>query len=72
MNMEKTDNKLLTPAQAAQILKVSTRQLKYWRCPKSPVRIPFIKLGHRSIRYRKTDVEAFINQQTITNNGESE
>ncbi len=69
MSTEKTDGELLTPAQVAKMLGVSVRTLKYWRRLRTVGPMPFVRLGRRSIRYRKTAVEAFINQQTI--NGET-
>jgi len=49
---------LLTPDEAAAILRVSTGTLAVWRCTQRyPLR--FIKIG-RSVRYRRADVDAFI------------
>jgi excisionase family DNA binding protein len=46
---------LLTAKQVARMLGISPRQVL--RLP-----IPQVRLGHRTIRYRKEDVDAFIEQ----------
>lgn len=65
MTAEKTDGRLLTPLQVAEMLNVTTGVLAYWRRLHRPARIPFVKIGRRCVRYRKADVEAFINRQTV-------
>ncbi len=52
---------LLTTKQAANFLTVSAAFLERDRW--AGARIPFIKLGTRSIRYREEDLEHFIQQQ---------
>jgi excisionase family DNA binding protein len=54
-------NRLLNTKQAATYLNVSAAFLERDRW--AGARIPFIKLGSRSIRYRHTDLDAFIEQQ---------
>lgn len=49
---------LLTPDQAAQQLTTDTGTLANWRCS-GRVQLPFVKIG-RCVRYRLSDVEAFI------------
>ena len=65
---------LLTTAQTARMLGVPKSTVKYWRHskPSDPrsQRLPFVKLGRRCIRYRKADVEAFINRQTVSDKEE--
>lgn len=53
---------LLTTPQAADYLGVSRAFLERdrWAGP----RIPFVKLGSRSIRYRLPDLDAYIEQST--------
>ncbi|ROQ19810.1 AlpA family transcriptional regulator [Marinimicrobium koreense] len=53
--------KLLTTKQAAQHLGVSAAFLERDRW--AGARIPFIKLGTRSVRYRSEDLEDYINRQ---------
>ncbi|PCI21526.1 MAG: DNA-binding protein [Piscirickettsiaceae bacterium] len=52
---------LLTTKQAANFLAVSAAFLERDRW--AGARIPFIKLGTRSIRYREEDLENYIQQQ---------
>ncbi|WP_020162154.1 helix-turn-helix transcriptional regulator [Cycloclasticus pugetii] len=52
---------LLTTKQAANFLSVSAAFLERDRW--AGARIPFIKLGTRSIRYREEDLERYIQQQ---------
>ena len=52
---------LLTTKQAATYLSVSPAFLERDRWAGS--RIPFVKLGTRSIRYREEDLENYIQQQ---------
>lgn len=58
---------LMTPAALAAKLEKSLAALAQWRyLGKGP---QFIKLG-RSIRYRASDVEAWLDQQTMQRTGE--
>jgi len=50
--------KLLSPADVAKILGVTTQTLAIWRHEKR-YRLPYIKSG-RLVRYEARDVEAFI------------
>lgn len=52
---------LLTTKQAAYYLGVSAAFLERDRW--AGARIPFIKVGTRSVRYRQTDLDSFIEQQ---------
>lgn len=52
---------LLTTKQAENFLSVSAAFLERDRW--AGARIPFIKLGTRSIRYREEDLERYIQQQ---------
>lgn len=57
MNLE-----LLSTAQAASYLGVTPHTLEVWRCV-GRYGLPFIKIG-RLVRYRKTDLDAFLTSQT--------
>jgi excisionase family DNA binding protein len=50
--------KLLTTREAAELLHLAEDTLVVWRCTKR-VTLPFIRLG-RAIRYRESDIHAFI------------
>lgn len=53
---------LSTETQLAQFLNTEVRTLQSWRYQK--IGIPFIKIG-RSVRYRKSDVEAYLANQRV-------
>ncbi len=46
---------LLKPAEAAQLLRVEVATLSTWRC-RDPLRVPFIRVGGRAVRYRLSDL----------------
>jgi predicted DNA-binding transcriptional regulator AlpA len=59
---------LLTPEQAANYLNLSVDALQGWRC-KTPGRAggpPFIKISGITVRYRRSEIEAWLNDRTIT------
>jgi excisionase family DNA binding protein len=49
----------LTPAQAAQFLNIPVATLAIWRST-GRVHLPFAKLGGKHVRYRRSDLEAFL------------
>jgi excisionase family DNA binding protein len=53
---------ILTPEQAAKILKVSTRKLRTLRATRG-AGPPFLRIGYRTIRYRRADLEAWVARQ---------
>ncbi len=55
---------LLTASEVADILQVSPRTLASWRANR-PDDLPFVRIGDRTIRYRRDDVEDFIAYQDI-------
>ena len=48
--------------QAAEFLNLRPATLRQWRHSNNE-RLPFITIGKRSIRYRLSDLQAFIDQQ---------
>jgi len=52
---------LLTTTEAATYLSMSKAFLERDRW--AGARIPFIKIGSRAVRYRKIDLDAYINKQ---------
>ena len=54
---------LLTPEQVAEILHLKINTLAVWRSNRR-YELPFIKAGRR-IRYRASDVENFLQKQTV-------
>ena len=59
---------LLSTKQAAAYLSVSTSFLEKdrWR----GARIPFVRIANRSIRYRRVDLDDFINSQVMLSTSE--
>jgi len=53
---------LLTPAEVATYLRVSWRTLQEWR--RSGVGPTWIRLGYNRVRYRKAEVEEWLNRET--------
>jgi excisionase family DNA binding protein len=54
---------LLKPEQVAEILGVTPETLQVWRSTRR-YPLPYVKVG-RCVRYRMSDVEAFLQQQTV-------
>ena len=54
---------LLTTAEAAEILGVKPETLTVWRCVKR-YDLPYVRVG-RSIRYRQSDLEAWLERRTV-------
>lgn len=65
---ERTDRlgveKLLTPEEASEILRVKVSWLYQHTRRRSRDRIPFVKVGHY-VRFREEDLLAYIEQQTV-------
>ena len=61
---------LLTAEQAAEFLGTTANTLGVWRC-KRTVNIPYIKVG-KSVRYRLSDLERYLAQQTVGGDSEAE
>lgn len=55
------NNKLLTTAEAATYISMSKAFLERDRW--AGAKIPFIKIGSRSVRYRKSDLDTYIEKQ---------
>ncbi len=56
--------KLLTPDETAERLGVLTKTLDVWRCTQR-YNLPYVKVG-RLVRYRESDIEAFIESRLQT------
>ena len=54
---------LLTRKEAAEYLGITSRTLAVWACVKR-YHLPYVKIG-RLVKYRRSDLENFINRQTI-------
>jgi len=55
---------LLTPAEAADLLRTTPATLSVWRCTRR-VPLPWIKRG-RSLLYRRDDVLKYLDGATVT------
>ena len=56
-------DKLLTPSEVSEMLGVSVETLNVWRATKR-YNLPYTKVG-RLVRYKESDIRAFINNRTI-------
>jgi len=61
-------SQLFTTIQLAELLNISPKSLTNSRSSGVGIVIPFLKIGG-SVRYRKSDVEEFIERQTYTSTG---
>ena len=59
---------LFTSPEAAAYIRVSENTIVVWRCT-GRYKIPFIKVG-RLVRYRRSDLEAWLESRTLNNGGE--
>ncbi len=59
--------KLLTTQEVAELLGVSVATLEVWRCT-GRTALPFVKVG-RCVRYRLSDVERWLESQTVCQQG---
>ena len=70
-NMDKAQaTPLLTENEAAAFLKVRSQTLAKWRMAGSGANLPFVKVG-RSIRYRLSDLNAYLDRHTFNNTVEA-
>ena len=60
---------LLTTAEAATYISMSKAFLERDRW--AGARIPFIKIGSRAVRYRKSDLDAYIDKQVRTSTSDN-
>ena len=56
--------KLLTEVEAAELLDLHPGTLRVWRHTGRSPQPKYIKIGKRNIRYRRCDVQAFLDSQT--------
>jgi len=65
----KTTPEMLTIQEAAEYLGVKPQTLSVWRCTRR-YDIPAVKVG-RNVRYRKSDLDNFLESRTIGGHDES-
>ena len=61
-HQEGTSERLLTEKEVAKILNVSVRTVQKWRSVRSD-KLPFVVLSRRCIRYRPSDLAAFVRER---------
>lgn len=61
--LDAATEKLLTEDQTAEMLAIQSQTLSVWRTTKR-YDLPYVKVG-RSVRYRLSDVMAFIESRTV-------
>lgn len=71
MPTERNAPELLTRTEAAEFLGLKAQTLACWATT-GRNSLPFIKVGRRSVRYRKSDLQAFLAARTVTNTGEAD
>lgn len=54
---------LMTTEAAAEVLRLKPETLATWRYTREGGGLPFVKLGGGRVRYRPSDVRAFIEQK---------
>ena len=69
LNMGKIMDKLLTTKEVSKIISMSESALHRWRHD-DILRLPWISFG-TAIRYKKSDVERFINKSTVVQEGKT-
>ena len=69
LNLIQTSNGLLDTKQASDILGVNDKSLANSRYTGTGIQIPYIKMG-KIVRYRQSDLEAYIEKNTLTHTGE--
>lgn len=65
MNQENEEPILLTEAQAAKLLGFAPKTLQGWRT-RGHVKLPFVRISKGCVRYRRTDIDAWIEEQVRT------
>ena len=56
------DDDLWTAQELAAALKVPVSRVRRWTCER---RLPFLKLGHRTTRYSRRAVQAWLSSKTV-------
>lgn len=67
-NSHSANTEILTAVEAAQVLGVTEGFLRNDRHSKG--RIPFLKLGHRTVRYRRSDLERYLSASVCSSTSE--
>ena len=68
--IKQPSNGLLVTKQASDFLGVNDKSLANSRYTGTGIQIPYIKMG-KIVRYRQSDLEAYIENNTFTHTGEA-
>ena len=68
--IKQPSNGLLDTKQASDFLGVNDKSLANSRYTGTGIQIPYIKMG-KIVRYRQSDLEAYIENNTLTHTGEA-
>ena len=68
MTNTKNTDQLLTRKEAAKILGVKSTTMAHWTCV-GRYNLPYVKIG-RLVKYRSSDIQNFINNNSIGDNNE--
>jgi excisionase family DNA binding protein len=60
------DSELLTVPEAAALLRLKVSTIRAWVCQK---RIPYVKLGGRLVRIRRSDADALVSASVVEARG---
>ena len=70
LNIIQASNGLLDTKQASDFLGINDKSLANSRYTGTGIQIPYIKIG-KIVRYRQSDLEAYIENNTFTHTGEA-
>jgi len=62
-------DKLLTPKQVAERLNISELTLANSRCNGTGIMINYVRISSKAIRYKESDIKAFIEANTYIHTG---
>jgi predicted DNA-binding transcriptional regulator AlpA len=58
------DDELLPPREVGRLVGVTLKTLSNWRW-RRPLRLPFVRISARAVRYRRGDVLAFLADRRV-------
>ena len=63
MDCIENEEKLLAEQEASQFLNIAIDTLRSWR--KKKINLPFIKVGTKLVRYKRSDLQEYLNKNTV-------
>ena len=67
-----TTEKYITPEEAAKQLRISTKSLANSRSSGKGIDLPYVRLNTGAIRYRQSDIDAYMKAHFINNTEETD